>query len=1103
LRIFRIETGGKMATYQERVIRIFVSSTFGDMKEERDELVKRVFPRLRKLCEQRGVTWGEVDLRWGITDEAKAEGKVLPLCLAEIHRCRPYFIGLLGERYGWVPQSKEIPPELLTLEPWLKEHQHKSVTELEILHGVLNNPAMAELAFFYFRDPAYLKALSSKQQVDYREGPTPEELEYSVQATGNRLAGLKKRISKFLSSPSKTSRSNHEKLVILKERIRQSVRDGKLKNPVRENYPNPRTLGQLVYQDLKEIIESLYPEEEAPDALTRERMEHQAFARSRTVIEVRPGVFQGVYLERPEYFQKLDEHAQGDGPPLVVLGESGVGKSALLANWALRFQQLHREDQLVMHFIGVTAASTDWLAMLRRIMGELKGRFKIPDEIPDKPEELRMAFANWLSITGTRGRVVLVLDALNQLEDKDGAPELVWLPPVIPANVRLILSTLPGQPLKELERRNWLGNKLTVEHLTPEERHAFIPEYLKQYGKELSPKLAARVATAPQSANPLYLRTLLEELRVYGDHHTLEERLGHYLEASTLDRLYEKVLGRWEKDYERDRPGLVRDAMTLIWAARRGLSETELLELLGTDGQPLPRAHWSPLLLAGETALVNRGGLLGFGHDHLRQAVEHLYFSDPERRLEPEAQRAAHLRLASYFLAEYFVDKNLGVRKIDELPWQFSKAEVWCALYLLLSDIKFFSAAWRANSFDVKAYWVRVEGNSPYRLLQAYAPLVAEPSRHGDVILELSLLLADTGHVSEAFILRRHLVDHFARTKNWRNLAASLGNLALILRDLGKLKDAMNFLKEQERICRDLGDKECLHSCLGNQSLIFSDWGELKEAMTLHKEEERLCRELGNRARISESLGNQALVHKTWGELEKAMDLHKEEEYICRELGDKKGFQRSLGNQALILINWGRSEEAMDLLKKKEHLCQELGDKRGLTHSLDSQALIMKEWGRLSEAMDLLKEEERLCRELKDKRGLNRSLGNQAPILRDLGRLREAMDLHKEEERLCHELGDKQGLSQSLGNQAPIFHAWGLNSEAMELLKEQDRLCREVGDKSGLASCLANQAVLLGKMGRFDEGMPLAEEAYMIAIGHGLMALARQIKPILEGLRGR
>ena len=117
-----------------REIRVFISSTFRDMQEEREELVKRIFPQLRRLCESRGVTWGEVDLRWGVPDEAKAEGTVLPLCLQEIEHCRPYFIGLLGERHGWVPE--EIPESLFETQPWLREHLHQSVTALEIIQVV-------------------------------------------------------------------------------------------------------------------------------------------------------------------------------------------------------------------------------------------------------------------------------------------------------------------------------------------------------------------------------------------------------------------------------------------------------------------------------------------------------------------------------------------------------------------------------------------------------------------------------------------------------------------------------------------------------------------------------------------------------------------------------------------------------------------------------------------------------------------------------------------------------------------------------------------------------------------------------------------------------
>ena len=104
---------------KQRVIRVFISSTFKDMEEEREELIKYIFPKLRKLCDERGIIWSEVDLRWGVTDEQKSDGQVLPLCLAEIDNCTPFFIGILGERYGWIP---EIDENLLKQYPWLNEY---------------------------------------------------------------------------------------------------------------------------------------------------------------------------------------------------------------------------------------------------------------------------------------------------------------------------------------------------------------------------------------------------------------------------------------------------------------------------------------------------------------------------------------------------------------------------------------------------------------------------------------------------------------------------------------------------------------------------------------------------------------------------------------------------------------------------------------------------------------------------------------------------------------------------------------------------------------------------------------------------------------------
>lgn len=241
-------------------------------------------------------------------------------------------------------------------------------------------------------------------------------------------------------------------MTALKERIRCSGL------PVRKDYPNPRALSELVLADLTSVIDRVFPEGSVPDPLDREAAEQEAFARSRA----------HVYIGRPRYFDRLDAHAGRDGPPLVVLGESGLGKSALLANWAMRYRMAHPDDLLVQHFIGATPASADWAAMLRRILGEFKRSFGLSLEIPDKPDALRLAFANALHMAAAKGRVVLILDALNQLEDRDQAPDLVWLPPVIPANVRLILSTLPGRPLDELKKYDW--PVLQVESLTTGER---------------------------------------------------------------------------------------------------------------------------------------------------------------------------------------------------------------------------------------------------------------------------------------------------------------------------------------------------------------------------------------------------------------------------------------------------------------------------------------------------------------------------------------------------------------------------------------------------------------------------------------------------------
>jgi tetratricopeptide (TPR) repeat protein len=1038
-----------------RKIRVFISSTFKDMQAERDYLVKFIFPQLRKLCESRGVTWGEVDLRWGITEEQSKEGQVLPICLAEIERSRPYFIGLLGERYGWIPDA--IDPELIEREPWLEKHRNQSVTELEILHGVLNDPEMADKALFYFRDPDYIQTIDEKELENFIEVPLLSDIEeYGIADAQKKVIEKKK------------------KLAALKQRIRQTL-------PVRKNYyHNPQQLGEWILSDLTSIINQLYPEGELPSPLAQEAILNEAFAQSRA----------RVYIGGEQYFAKIDSHLKESNQPLVLVGESGSGKSALLANWALRYRKDHPDELVLMHFIGASADSTDLSRMLRRLMTELRRRLEIPEELPETDEKLRSAFPNWLYIASAKGKLVLILDGLNQLDNRENAQELDWLPLEFPENIKVLLSTLPSRAMDVVTKRGW--PTLGVIPLTLAEREELVREFLALYSKQLSPEQVKRIIQDPQSENPLGLRLLLDELRQFGVYgKKLDLVIDRYLGAASIPEMMQLILARCESDYEGERPRLVRDALSYLWAARRGLSEAELLDLLGEKGEPLPHRIWSPLSLALENSLVDRDGLLGFSHDYIRQAVENRYFK------YKKTQRKVHTILADYFSGF----EGTPTRKVDELPWQLAKARAWKPLYDILADIDFFQALHEHSRIDLMTYWARVEAKTDFTRVEAYQSVVDHPEGVGPHVLNwLSLMYLETGYLDEAMSLMKEQERIFHKRGNLDGLKASLGNQALILENWGKLEEAMALHKEMEGICYQLGNLNGLAISLGNQAAILRRWGKLKKALALLKKQERICHQLKDRDGLQRSLGNQGLILYSWGKLKEALALIKEQEHICRQLGNLKVLGMSLANQGMILMDWGKLKEAMALHKEQERICHQLGDLNGMWNSLGNQALIFMDWGKLKEAMALHKEQERICRKLNNSEGLQKSLGNQALILMEWNKLKEAMALHKEKESICRQVGNLDELGIALGNQAVILKRWGKLEEAMTLHKEEEHICRKLENPEGLSISLANQGLIHIEKGNKKTGVSYLNEALSLAKKNGYINLVRQFAATLNSI---
>ena len=368
-----------------------------------------------------------------------------------------------------------------------------------------------------------------------------------------------------------------------------------------------------------------------------------------------------------------------------------------------------------MHFIGSSPAQQRLGGRCcAGIMGELGRRFGIEEEIPDAPEQLRLAFAH-RAPHGGRARPRRARDRRPQPArgPRRRARISSGCRPSCPANVRLVLSTLPGRPLDELAKRGW--PTLRVEPLTSrraEDADRPIP------GASTRRSSARRgwIASPPRR-RPRTRSTCAPSSRSCASGACTRRSTSGSSTTSQRRRSTPSTSGSsraTRPTTSEDRPGLVRDAMSLIWAARRGLSEAELLDLLGADGEPLPAAYWSPLSLAAEQSLVSRSGLIGFFHDYVRRAVEGRYLPRAIRaRGRPPAPR--RLLRRSQAGAEGDRRAPLAARRGGRLAAPVRPARRPRVLRARLGT--------RASSRS-RPHWAEVEANSPLRLVDAYRPVL-------------------------------------------------------------------------------------------------------------------------------------------------------------------------------------------------------------------------------------------------------------------------------------------------------------------------------------------------------------------------------------------
>ena len=603
---------------QTKIFRVFVSSTFTDMKEERNILQKTVFPKLEKFCEEKGAKFQAVDLRWGVNEESQLNQKTLEICLNEIARCqrispKPNFLLLLGNKYGWQPIPTKIPE-----------------VEMNVIQNAIDSKQKALIDKWYMKDdnaipPEYVLqprtddceqyevwekievvirktlrnavdkvSFNSEQRIKYFTSATHQEIVSGALNSGEVMEKPEEHVIAMIRETKGLPFDNSPRGFIdlineqpdLYSKTQLEDLKGQLKIKLGNNFipyqakwkdgktvmNDPSYFEHTIYDFLEVIIN-----EQLKEVISSEEIDHEITLHA-------------------EFKTKLTEHFCGRDDILMTLktylndstekrvmamiGDSGSGKSSVMAKAIQEAENNFKNAVLVYRFIGTTSRSSNIISLLQSVCVQIARKFGTTLEMyvgegTEKAmydlNELAEVLKKCLNLGTSEKPILLFLDALDQLTDSDNAKSLHWLPRELPEHARLLVSALP-----ELEANlsSNIREKLPV--LPKTDAVQIMKRWLDAISRKLTMNQQKEVLDKFSNTGlAIYLKLAFEQAKKWNSYTT------DYNLQSDIKGIIDGFFKLLENEHSEE---FVRNAICYLLCGRyQGLAENEILEILAFD----------------------------------------------------------------------------------------------------------------------------------------------------------------------------------------------------------------------------------------------------------------------------------------------------------------------------------------------------------------------------------------------------------------------------------------------------------------------------------------------------------------------------------------
>lgn len=948
-------------------VRIFISSTFSDMHAERDYLVRAVFPKVRLWCEQRGIELLDIDLRWGVTREEAEDGRALDICLREIDRSRPFFLCLLGERYGWVPAN--VCSDEFRLHD---SHSDRSITHLEIEHAVrapiMRNDSteqrLSTRAFFYFRQPRCVPRSHELDALSVEQCRLHDQTFFEVDARRvEQLATLKSDLRGFYRN---------------QDRVRSYAGHW---NPSAQNPEQPDLIGRLeelsefgglVEADLTRGIDEEFHDHirdiTSATPSEREIRAHAAFAQRRRL----------AYVERSELERRVTDYVRGDSSvALMLLGAQGSGKSSLLS-WLV--ERWRPEIRVVCRFIGATpgakSVTSVWVSVFEELCGSAQDDPQTVGTVPVDLAGIRERWHDVLERATAERPLAIILDGIERYPPGEilSLMEVVSLPR--PASVRILLS---GAVRQDSERDLWIHQlrrarpvEIEVGDLTDEECGALVRRFPSVFCKTLDRNQIELLLQNRATRSPLFLATVLEELRVFGSFGRLEQRLvdfpwlapapnqGQKVVCGRIEDalkvLYDQVLTRIVADLPVVARRFAAELFGFLGCSWDGLTEKELAELVASStGHADVRAasEWIQIVLRQmrehlERKYTSGAVTLDFSNPILRRAA-------CERFIESEeVKRGFRVRLAGYFSqqplaptqrdpfpvrysgdqmkdhVDHVTPRVYSTHGVRSWLWQLTELGDWLGIQEAVSTPAVFQALWEIDERQAAQWWHGVEANLGTGMVEGMASIIKNPDDYCMRLLwAVGRLLSENGHPESAVGIQQILVRRTKGIGPGDVLAVS--NLAATLSRMGSDEEALRLLETTCAGQEATGRGFILAPVLLAVGRTLLDRDDSRRALTYLRRATLVARQGGVFTEmLGETLQARAIAHARLGELEQAIRCAAQSTTAFRRQGKPELLAQALRTVGMLWDQVSETAKAIEALDEAAVIYASVGDQRSV-----------------------------------------------------------------------------------------------------------------------------------------------------------------------------